>query len=148
MSSALIAPWRRRTVGDSSTRPPSTARSQTTPARRGAKRLLATIDTPILTRSELEDAFLTLARETNLPHPEVNARVAGLEVDFHWPDHALVVETDGATFHAPRAAREHDRRREAILARAGIRTHRFTHRQVIRDPRDVQATLRALLENP
>ena len=115
------------------------------PGRRGAKRLLAAIDVPVLTRSELEDAFLGLVRRANLPEPLVNQRVAGLEVDFHWPDHRLVVETDGATYHRSRAAQERDRDREAILARAGVRTHRFTHRQVVRDPRDVEETLRALL---
>ena len=115
------------------------------PGRRGTKRLLAAVDAPMLTRSELEEAFLALVRRAHLPIPLVNHRVAGIEVDFHWPDHRLVVETDGAAFHADRAAQERDREREALLARAGQRTHRFTHRQVLHDPREVEATLRALL---
>ena len=115
------------------------------PGRHGAKRLLAAVDTPILTRSELEDAFLALVRRAGLPEPRVNQRVAGIEVDFHWPDHALVVETDGAAFHSSHAAQERDRGREAILARAGLRTHRFTHRQVVREPEGVEDTLRTLL---
>ena len=115
------------------------------PGRRGTKRLLQAIDTPILTRSELENRFLALVRTAGLPQPRVNAKVAGLEVDFHWPDHHLVVETDGLAFHRSRTAQERDREREAVLARAGLRTHRFTHRHVVGDPRGVEDTLRALL---
>ena len=115
------------------------------PGRRGTKRLLAALDAPVLTRSELEEAFRALVDRAGLPRPRLNARVAGLEVDFHWPDHDLVVEADGYRYHRGRAAQENDRRREAILARASIRTHRFTHRQIVRDPHDVEDTLRALL---
>ena len=117
------------------------------PGRRGTKHLLAAIDAPVLTRSQLEDGFLDLVRRAKLPEPLVNQRVAGLEVDFFWPHHHLVVETDGHAYHRSRAAQERDREREAILARAGIRTHRFTCRQVTRDPDGARNTLRALLGN-
>lgn len=115
------------------------------PGRRGATRLLEALDAPILTRSELEDAFVALVRKAGIPEPQVNTRVAGLEVDFHWPDHKLVVEADGHRYHRGVARQERDRQREAILARAGVRTHRFTHRQIVRGPGEVEATLRALL---
>lgn len=114
------------------------------PGRRGTKRLLDALDAPILTRSELEEAFRALARSAGVPEPQVNTRAAGLEVDFHWPSHHLVVEADGNRYHRGLERQERDRRREAILARAGIRTHRFTHRQIVRKPSDVEATLRAL----
>lgn len=115
------------------------------PRRRGARRLLAAIDSPTPTRSELEEAFLALVRRASLPEPRVNARVAGLEVDFWRPFHRLVVETDGYAYHRSRAAQERDREREAVLARAGERVQRFSHRQVVRRPAEVEETLRALL---
>jgi hypothetical protein len=43
------------------------------------------------TMSGAEDAFLRLG----LPEPLVNMHLLGREVDFHWPDHMVVVEVDG-----------------------------------------------------
>ena len=43
------------------------------------------------TKSGAEDAFLRL----DLPEPLVNMHLLGREVDFHWPDHGVVVEVDG-----------------------------------------------------
>ena len=39
---------------------------------------------PALTRSEAETRVLQLIRAARLPHPSVNARVSGYEVDFLW----------------------------------------------------------------
>jgi hypothetical protein len=58
------------------------------------------------TKSAGEDAFLTLG----YPEPRVNAGLHGYEVDFHWPEHRLVVEIDGGG-HDPR----HDGGRDAVL---------------------------------
>jgi very-short-patch-repair endonuclease len=55
----------------------------------------------------------------------------------------MVVETDGYRYHRTRRAFERDRERDAILARAGYRTLRFTHRQLTRDPASVAATIRS-----
>jgi hypothetical protein len=52
-----------------------------------------------VTRSELEIRFLSLIAQARLPRPLVNATGQGLEVDFLWPTHDLVVETDGAATH-------------------------------------------------
>ena len=95
-----------------------------------------------LTRSELEDAFLSLCDAHGISRPRVNAIVRGLEVDFHWPRRRLVVEVDGWRFHRTRRAFERDRERDAILAAGGIRVLRFTHRQVVREPTLVVAALR------
>jgi very-short-patch-repair endonuclease len=94
-----------------------------------------------LTRSELEERFLALCESHNLPQPKVNARVAGLTVDFLFADQRVVVETDGWRFHGHRAAFERDRRRDATLTRAGYRTLRFTHDQVATEPDAVIAAL-------
>lgn len=99
-----------------------------------------------MTRSTLERCFLALIDSAGIPRPEVNARVAGLEVDFLWRHHGLVVETDGFASHATHHGFERDREREAALARAGLRMQRFSWRQVTQRPLEVTATLRALLK--
>jgi very-short-patch-repair endonuclease len=111
---------------------------------RAALHTLATGD-PQLTRSGLEERFLTLVLEAQLPRPEVNARVGGHEVDFLWRGHRLVVETDGAATHLTRAAFEEDRRRDAVLQVQGYRVLRFTWRQVVEQPRATIATVTRLL---
>lgn len=101
---------------------------------------------PELTRSELEERFLVLVARERLPRPEVNVTVVGLEVDALWRAQRLVVELDGAAAHLITRAFERDRRRDAALQVAGLRVVRFTWRQVVHEPSDVTATLRALLE--
>ena len=96
-----------------------------------------------LTRSDLEERFLALCKRHGLPRPEVNARIAGLTVDFLFAHERLVVETDGWRFHGHRAAFERDRRRDATLMRAGYRTLRLTHDQLTTGPHAVAATLAA-----
>jgi very-short-patch-repair endonuclease len=83
------------------------------------------------TRSRFERRFLALLRRHHLPAPKVNHPLAApdhrrLEVDFHWPAHGLVVETDGWESHGTRHAFEQDRRRDAALTAAGYRVVRFT----------------------
>jgi very-short-patch-repair endonuclease len=97
------------------------------------------------TRSELEDLFLDLCREYRLPHPAVNIRVTGYEVDAYWPDAKLVVELDGFEFHRTRAAFEQDRLRDAELKLAGIEVIRVTAAWIRRDPRSVAETVRRML---
>ena len=96
-----------------------------------------------LTRSELEEAFLRLCDRAGLPRPVVNGRAHGVESDFAWPAGALVAEVDGFAFHRTRRAFERDRARDAVLAAAGVRTLRFTARQVEQRPAEIVAALRA-----
>jgi len=100
----------------------------------GARRLrdAADADRPF-TRSELEDAFLELCDRHEIPRPLVNTQVQGFEVDFCWPEHRLIVETDGH-HHRTRAAFERDRGRDALLTALGWRVMRFTARQLRRGP--------------
>jgi hypothetical protein len=93
-------------------------------------------------RSPLEAAFLKLCEDA----PIVNGVVEGFEVDFHWPDARLVVETDGHEHHGTRAAFERDRARDQALAAAGWTVLRFTYRQVLEEParvRDVLLSVRS-----
>jgi very-short-patch-repair endonuclease len=99
--------------------------------RRGAARLAAIVaDGPAPTRSELEDRLLDLSSRHRLPRPRTNTRVGAFEVDFLFPDHRLVVETDGDRYHATRAARRWDATRQARLEAAGYRVLRVTWEQV------------------
>jgi very-short-patch-repair endonuclease len=100
---------------------------------------------PQPTRSELEERFLTIVRRAGLPMPLVNHPLEGFIADFLWPEHALVVETDGAAGHLTQAAFEDDRRRDAALLLAGYRVVRFTYRQVSDHPEEVAVTLARLL---
>jgi hypothetical protein len=86
---------------------------------------------PKWTRSELEAWFLTLVRDAGLPEPLVNFTLTApdhprVEVDFCWPTHHLIVETDGWETHRTRAAFEQDRRKDAALTADGWRVVRFT----------------------
>jgi very-short-patch-repair endonuclease/predicted transcriptional regulator of viral defense system len=98
-----------------------------------------------LTRSELEERVLAICDRHGVPRPRVNARVAGLEVDFHWPAARLVVEADGRRFHLTAPAFERDRERDALLLLHGLRVLRLTSRRIAREPDAVGATLRALV---
>jgi hypothetical protein len=108
----------------------------------GARRLREAMahDLGTTTRSGLEDEFLTLCDDHEIPRPLVNSRVEGYEVDFCWPGHRLIVETDGP-HHATRAAFERDRARDAHLAARGWRVMRITRRRLRRDRAGVAAQL-------
>ena len=109
------------------------AEGRRTAARRAAVRTLERRE-PDLTRTELEERFLTLILTAQLPRPEVNAIVDPYEVDFLWRDRKLVVETDGRATHLTPTAFEDDRRRDVHLSMLGFRTLRFTYRQVVYEP--------------
>ena len=100
---------------------------------------------PDVTRSTLEERLLALIAEAGLPRPQTNVMVGGHEVDFFWPEHRLIVETDGAATHATPTAFEDDRKRDAELTILGYRVVRFTRRQVAEHPRATLATLVLLL---
>ncbi len=100
---------------------------------------------PQVTRSELEERFLALVAQFGLPRPLVNHRVEGHEVDFYWPTHRLIVETDGAAAHLTPTAFENDRARDAHLTALGHRVIRVTWRQLIERPHEVAQLLRRLL---
>lgn len=110
----------------------------------GARSLLA--EGPAATRSEAERRLLELVRAADLPRPLVNERIAGFEVDVHWPEARTIVEVDGFAFHGTRAAFERDRRRDAELQAQGWRVVRLTWRRVVDEPEVVIAQLRRLVE--
>jgi very-short-patch-repair endonuclease len=104
---------------------------------------------PALTRSEAERRLLDLIRAAGLPAPEVNAPVAGWEVDFVWHSPPVAVEVDGYAFHSSPAAFERDHQKSLALGGAGYEPLRFTWRQITEQPAMVAAKLgRALAAHP
>ena len=95
------------------------------------------------TKSGAEDAFLRL----DLPEPLVNMHLLGREVDFHWPDHGVVVEVDG--IHGlPWTVADDSGRDKAQLA-AGWTVLRFSARDVYERKGAVTArTAAALASSP
>jgi hypothetical protein len=108
----------------------------------------ATAEDPAFTRSALERRFRALCRRAGLPQPLSNHVVADAddrphEVDFFFPAHRLVVETDGWRDHGTRVAFERDRAKDAALVAAGHAVLRFTKRQIAYDPDTVADRVRA-----
>jgi uncharacterized protein DUF559 len=96
-------------------------------------------------RSDLELEFLAFCRDYGLPTPVLNGRIAGYEVDFHWPGTKLVVELDTWDYHGTPVAFETDRQRDAHLAGEGYTVIRVTARRLQTDPAGLAETIRRLL---
>ncbi|HEX4672746.1 MAG TPA: type IV toxin-antitoxin system AbiEi family antitoxin domain-containing protein [Solirubrobacteraceae bacterium] len=105
--------------------------------RRGVARLRALADPgrPTTdTRSGGEEALLALIRKTDMPAPELNARVGHYTADFVWREQKVIVELDGYDYHRGRAAFERDHERDAEHQRMGYLVIRVTGRQLAREP--------------
>jgi very-short-patch-repair endonuclease/predicted transcriptional regulator of viral defense system len=121
---------------------------QRTGRRRGVatlRRIAATGPAP--TRSELEDVVLDLILRGGFEHPVVNQPLIldGRRVipDFRWPEEQLVVEADGAAWHANALAREDDAERQALLESRGERVLRVTWAQAVVRPSETLERLKA-----
>ena len=97
------------------------------------------------TRSELERRFLKAILTAGLPRPEADHRIGRYRVDFAWPEHLLVVETDGARFHDHHARVRADHARDAELQRRGYAVLRFAWQEVTGEPAVVAARIAGLL---
>jgi very-short-patch-repair endonuclease len=97
------------------------------------------------TRSDLEDAFLTLCRKHRLPTPDSNVAIAGYEVDFHFPGTNVIVELDSYEYHRTPAEFDADRRKWAALKRKGYAPLPVSDAWLNSDPEEVAATVRQLL---
>ena len=105
------------------------------PWHRGRTRLEAALATEVApTRSGLEDAYLQISREAEVPPPLVNRHVWSVdrleEVDFHWPRQRVVVEVDGARYHSTRWRRRKDAEKTARLRAAGWLVRRFSEMEI------------------
>jgi very-short-patch-repair endonuclease len=121
------------------------------PRRPGAPALVALLadlrdhGTTTMTRSDLEALFLQLCLDHGLPRPQVNRYEDEREIDFRWPVHHVVVETNGFAFHRTRRAFEDDHDKRLRLERDGWRVISLTWRQVERRPDEIVAHVRHAL---
>jgi very-short-patch-repair endonuclease len=95
------------------------------------------------TRSAFEDAFRSFCTRHRLPQPQINAIVAGYEVDAYWPAGNLIAELDGYDTHINTF--EEDRAKDADLVEAGHRVVRVTWDRLTCQPLREAARFRRLL---
>jgi very-short-patch-repair endonuclease len=91
-------------------------------------------------KSRFERGFAQwLTTDPRIPVLQRNVWLGPWELDFYWPDHAVVAETDGERHHMLPADRERDYRKDAWLQRRhiavlGVGEFRFEHdREGVRD---------------
>jgi hypothetical protein len=114
--------------------------------RRGTPRLIAALKAePIMAKSKLERIMYGICKRAGVPLPNVNHEVEGEEVDFSWPDHKEIIETDGWQTHGTRTAFENDRERDLHLKLNGWNVTRLSWRQVAYRPDLIARLLRKLL---
>jgi very-short-patch-repair endonuclease len=115
------------------------------PPRPGMACLRRLLGCDALTDTGLERKFLSIVREAGLPLPRTQDWVNGYRVDFHWPDLGLIVEVDGWVHHRTPGEQATDHRRDQAHTKAGLTTLRFAEKQVRHEPRQVSATLSAVM---
>jgi very-short-patch-repair endonuclease len=96
---------------------------------------------PAPTRSELEERFLQLCDDHDIPRPETNVLIEGILVDFVWRGRNLIVEVDGYAYHREPFRFEQDRENDGTLTLKGWRVMRFTWRQATERPAWVAAAI-------
>jgi very-short-patch-repair endonuclease len=116
------------------------------PQTKGAGELRSVLrgDTRV-TLSELEDRFLELLREAQLPLPETNRPSNGYRVDCRWATHRLTVELDSYRYHHTRHAWEADRRRERVARARGDEFRRYSWGDVFEQPQPMMREITELL---
>jgi very-short-patch-repair endonuclease len=95
-----------------------------------------------LSDSDLEVYFRPLALDAGFPLPLTKQWVLDYEVDFLFPDHQLIVETDGLRYHRTPAQQARMVKRDQDHVAEGYRVLRFTHWQIAYEPLEVTALLR------
>jgi very-short-patch-repair endonuclease len=97
-----------------------------------------------LSDSDLEVLFRPLALSAGFALPLSKQIVLGFEVDFWFPDHGLVVETDGLRYHRTPAQQARMVKRDQRHQASGLRVLRFTHWQIAHAPTEVVEVLRTI----
>jgi hypothetical protein len=112
----------------------------------GVKTLRTMLDrhTFRLSDSDLEILFRPLAVAAGFPVPLTKHWVLGYETDFFFPDHGLIVETDGLRYHRTAAQQARAAVRDQKHVAAGFTVLRFTHWQIAHAADEVAGVLRQL----
>jgi very-short-patch-repair endonuclease len=110
----------------------------------GVRKLATLLDrhTFRLSDSDLEVFFRPLALAAGFPVPLTKQWVLDYEVDFYFPDYALIVETDGLRYHRTPAQQARMAKRDQVHTSSGLRVLRFTHWQIAYAPDEVTDVLR------
>jgi hypothetical protein len=119
----------------------------------GARRLAEALSEEVpFTRSDLEDATLSLFRSFSVPKPDSNAWIWDgeklVEVDFVWREFGLIVEVDGWRYHRSRWRRRQDAAKTAALEAQGWTVLRFSEFEVAGTPAQLAATVLAATRGP
>jgi very-short-patch-repair endonuclease len=116
----------------------------------GVKKLATLLDrhTFRLSDSDLEALFRPLALAAGLPVPLTKRWVLDYEVDFWFPDHDLIVETDGLRYHRTPAQQARMVKRDQVHVAGGFAVLRFTHWQIAHAPDEVTDVLRRFRLRP
>ena len=125
------------------------------PTRRGARVLGSVLNEhyvgSTMTASEFEEAMVAFCEAWRYPKPRVNYWIClddggpAIKADFAWPEHKVIVETDGVDTHLTRQAFERDRRKDLRLHAAAWRPVRVTSERLKYEPELVDRTLSALI---
>ena len=112
----------------------------------GVKTLRTMLDrhTFRLSDSDLEILFRPLALAAGFALPLSKYVLLGFEVDFWFPGHGLVVETDGLRYHRTPSQQARMVKRDQKHQAAGLRVLRFTHWQIAHEPNEVTEILRTI----
>lgn len=99
--------------------------------------------------SELERLLFAALTCAGLPEPRRQFALPGRQavhgrVDAAYPDARLILEADGRRWHSRQADFARDRQRDNEAARAGWQTLRFTWEELVDEPHEVGATVRAV----
>jgi very-short-patch-repair endonuclease len=116
----------------------------------GVKKLATLLDrhTFRLSDSDLEVLFRPLALAAQLPAPLTKQWILDYEVDFYFPDHGLIVETDGLRYHRTPAQQARMAKRDQTHVAAGFAVLRFTHWQIAHAADEVTDVLRRFRLRP
>jgi len=110
----------------------------------GVKTLRTMLDrhTFRLSDSDLEVHFRPLALAAGFPLPLTKHWLLGYETDFFFPDHGLIVETDGLRYHRTPSQQARMVKRDQKHTSHGYRVLRFTHWQIAYAATEVTDVLR------
>jgi hypothetical protein len=87
-----------------------------------------------------------LADHPEIPPPRRNVRLGPWELDFYWPAHHVVVETDGDQYHRTPQELERDRLKDAWLQRHGHKVIRVTEFRFSHDRPGILGDLEAMVQ--
>jgi very-short-patch-repair endonuclease len=110
--------------------------------RPGSKKLRVVLDraTFTYTDSELERAFVPLAKKAGVGKPLTQKNLGAGRTDFYFE--GIVVECDGLRYHRTAFSQTSDLKRDQAHKRKGLQTLRFSHAQIKYERAYVVQTLR------